>query len=180
MARAPSLSPTDEPHARGWLPVAHGHAVYWEQFGNRAAPALLWLHGGPGSGCSPRQRQQFDAARWHVTFVDQRGCGRSRAEDDLRANTTAHLIADLERLRRHLGLARWTVCGGSWGATLALAYAAAHGPVVEALVLRSVFLAERAQVDALLQPPPPAAGAAAGLAWAGLLAALGELSADPS
>ncbi|MBS0346624.1 MAG: alpha/beta fold hydrolase [Proteobacteria bacterium] len=126
--------------ANGLLDVGDGHRLYFETWGNPAGTPVVVLHGGPGSGCSPRLRELYDARRHHVVFFDQRGCGRSLPFGEIRANTTAHLIDDIERLRRHLGIARWWVSGGSWGATLALAYAAAHPQVVDGLVVRSAFL----------------------------------------
>ncbi|MGV9359127.1 alpha/beta fold hydrolase [Amycolatopsis sp. NPDC003731] len=121
------LHPPIEPYAHGLLDVGAGHRVYWETCGNPDGKPAVVLHGGPGQGCSPGMRRMFDPARYRVVLLDQRGCGRSRphAADpatSLRHNTTDHLVADLERLREHLGIERWLVTGGSWGATLALVY----------------------------------------------------------
>jgi proline iminopeptidase len=120
-----------EPYAHGMLDVGDGQHIYWESCGDPAGRPALYLHGGPGAGCTPGARQYFDPARYRSILLDQRGCGRSRplASDpdaDLRCNTTAHLIADIERLREHLRIERWTVLGISWGSTLALAYAQAY------------------------------------------------------
>ena len=122
------------------LPVGDGHQLYVEIWGKPAGEPVLVLHGGPGSGCTPRFRELYDPTRHYVVFFDQRGAGRSLPAGEIRANTTADLIADIERLRRHLGIARWRVTGGSWGATLALAYAAAHREATSGVVVRSVFM----------------------------------------
>ena len=108
-------------HEWGWLEVGEGHALYWESSGHPGAPAALFLHGGPGAGSRPDDRRWFDPQRWRIVLFDQRGCGRSRADDLLHANTTPHLVADIEALRAHLGIGSWLLFGGSWGATLALA-----------------------------------------------------------
>lgn len=130
------------------LPVGDGHLLNVQQFGRaQGIPALL-LHGGPGSGCTPGLRRGFDARRYHLVCIDQRGAGASKPRGATHANTTAHLVADIEHVREHLGIPRWLVAGGSWGATLALAYAAAHPRAVAALLLRNVFLARREDVDA--------------------------------
>jgi proline iminopeptidase len=139
--------PPVEPYDSGFLDVGDGHRVYWETCGNPAGRPALFLHGGPGGGCTPASRRFFDPARYRIVLFDQRGCGRSQPHAGLRANTTAHLLADIERLRAHLGIARWLLFGGSWGATLALAYAEAHPDRVSALVLRGVFTARRRELD---------------------------------
>ena len=141
-----SLFPPVEPFDTGLLDVGNGHRLYYEQCGRRDGAPLLFLHGGPGSGCSPRHRQLFDPAYRTVLF-DQRGCGRSQPRGSVQSNTSAHLLADIERLRRHLGIARWRVVGGSWGGGLALAYAAAHPDACAALVLRAPFLGRRCDLD---------------------------------
>lgn len=129
------------------LDAGEGHRIWVEPWGDPAGAPVLFLHGGPGSGCNPGQRALFDAARHRVVFVDQRGAGRSLPSRSREANTTAHLVADLERVRTRLGIDRWLVVGGSWGATLALAYALAHRERVTGLVLRATFLGTREELD---------------------------------
>ncbi len=124
--------PEIEPYAHGYLDTGEGHQVYWEQCGNPDGIPVVFLHGGPGGGCSAAQRQLFDPARYRIVLFDQRGCGRSRPHASLEANTTWHLVADIERLRTLCGVEKWAVFGGSWGSTLALAYAQAHPARVSA------------------------------------------------
>jgi proline iminopeptidase len=143
--------PPIEPYATGLLDVGGCHRVYWECCGNPAGQPVLYLHGGPGSGCSPGQRRFFDPVAYRAVLMDQRGCGRSRplasdADYDLSANTTRHLIADIETLREHLGIDRWVVFGLSWGTTLALAYTRAHRERVQSLVLGLVTTTSRREV----------------------------------
>ncbi len=138
MTLAP-LYPPIEPFEHGLLEVGDGHRVYWERCGNPAGQPAVFLHGGPGSGCSADQRRLFDPAKYCVTLFDQRGCGRSTPHASLEANTTWHLVADIERLRVLAGVERWLVFGGSWGSTLALAYAQTHAERVSALILRGIF-----------------------------------------
>ncbi len=133
------LYPPIEPHDSGLLDVGEGHALYWELCGTPGAKPAVFLHGGPGAGCVPEHRRAFDPARYQVLLFDQRGCGRSRPHASLHANTTWHLVEDIERLRRHVGVERWLVFGGSWGSTLALAYAETHPERVTELVLRGIF-----------------------------------------
>ncbi len=146
------LFPPVQAFDSGWLDVGDGHAVHWSMAGHPGAPTALFVHGGPGAGCSPHDRRWFDPQRWRVVLMDQRGCGLSRAEAPLHANTTAHLVADIESLRQHLGVQRWLLFGGSWGATLALAYAQTHPQHVGALVLRGVFTATQAETAWLYGP----------------------------
>ncbi len=135
-----------------YLPVGDGHELYVESVGTGLP--VVFLHGGPGSGCRPEQRGLFDPTRFRTTFFDQRGAGRSRPYRGLAANTTDHLIADIEAIRVAQGVERWIVVGGSWGATLAIAYAERHPERVAGLVLRAVFLGTRAELDwAFLQGP---------------------------
>lgn len=129
------------------LDVGDGHRIWVQPWGHPSGAPVLFLHGGPGSGCNPGHRRLFDPTRHRVTFVDQRGAGRSLPARERASNTTAHLVADLERVRARLGLDRWLVVGGSWGATLALAYAQAHPEHVTGLVLRATFLGTRAELD---------------------------------
>lgn len=144
--------PEIEPSAAGWLAVGDGHELYWETIGDPAGTPAVSLHGGPGSGCGPGQRRAFDPAAYRAVLFDQRGCGRSRpladtAAADLSTNTTAHLVEDIERLREHLGIDRWVVVGGSWGVTLALAYAQRHPARVSAMVLAAVTSGTRRETD---------------------------------
>jgi len=144
--------PAIEPYDSGMLDVGDGHRVYWECCGNPAGKPAIYLHGGPGSGCTPGQRRFFDPHAYRVVLFDQRGSGRSRPlpsapDADLPANTTAHLIADIEALRRQQGVERWTVLGMSWGTTLGLAYAQTHPQRVDALVLALVTTTSRREVE---------------------------------
>jgi proline iminopeptidase len=129
-----------EPSLSGWLDVGGGHEVYYEQCGRVGGKPAVVLHGGPGGAINPTMRRFFDPTRWRTTLFDQRGCGKSRPNASLEDNTTWALIEDIERLRVHAGVEKWTVFGGSWGSTLALAYAITHPERVEALVLRGIFL----------------------------------------
>jgi proline iminopeptidase len=123
------------------------HRIYWEASGNPQGIPVLFVHGGPGSGTSPSQRRFFDPARYRIILFDQRGCGRSIPHGELTDNTTPHLIADMEALRRELGIETWLVFGGSWGSTLALAYAQAHPERCRGLVLRGIFLCRKSEID---------------------------------
>jgi proline iminopeptidase len=130
----------NEPFATGWLPPADGHEIYYEACGNPAGKPCVILHGGPGGAINPTMRRFFDPMKWRMALFDQRGCGKSRPNASLEHNTTWTLIEDIERLREHLGVEKWCVFGGSWGSTLALAYAIKHPERVESLILRGVFL----------------------------------------
>lgn len=143
----PLLYPPAEPFDSRMLDVGDGHEVYVEQCGRRNGLPVVVLHGGPGGGTSPMMRRFFDPATYRVVLFDQRGCGRSRPHASVQANTTPHLIADIERIRALLGIERWIVFGGSWGATLGLAYAQAHPERVAHLVLRGVFLGTQDELD---------------------------------
>src|SRR3954467_736689 len=129
------------------LPAGDGHEVYVETVGRADGIAAVYLHGGPGSGCQPDHRRLFDPERFHTVLFDQRGAGRSRPKGGREANTLPHLIADMETIRRHFGIERWMLVGGSWGATLALAYAQYHPDRVSGMVLRATFLGTRAELD---------------------------------
>jgi proline iminopeptidase len=139
-------------HAQGWLEVGDGHEIYWEACGNPLGLPALFVHGGPGAGCTPEDRRWFDPRRYRIVLFDQRGTGRSRPLGELRANTTAHLVRDMEALRRHLRIGQWLLFGGSWGAALALAYAQQHPGQVRALVLRGVFTATERERQWLYSP----------------------------
>lgn len=128
------------PYAYGWLPTGGPHEIFYEECGNRDGKPCVILHGGPGGAVNPTMRRFFNPAKWRMALFDQRGCGKSRPNASLDDNTTWSLIEDIERLRVHLGVEKWTVFGGSWGSTLALAYAITHPERVEALVLRGIFL----------------------------------------
>lgn len=142
-----TLYPEIEPYAQGMLDVGDGHQVYWERVGTPGAKPAVMLHGGPGAGCSPKHRRQWDPARYDVLLFDQRGCGRSRPFASLAHNTTWHLVDDIERLRTMCGYDRWQVFGGSWGSTLALAYAQKHPQRVTELILRGIFLSGQSELD---------------------------------
>jgi len=134
------LYPAIEPHASGRLAVDQIHTLYWEECGNPRGIPVVFLHGGPGGGCSATSRRYFDPARFRVILLDQRGAGRSTPNAELRDNTTAHLVADLEALRKLRGIDAWHVFGGSWGSTLALAYAQEFAEACLSLTLRGIFL----------------------------------------
>lgn len=134
------LFPRIEPFAQGLLDLDGRHHMFWEQSGDPNGTPVLFLHGGPGAGASPAHRRFFDPAFWRIVIFDQRGAGRSAPYAGIEDNTTPHLIEDIERLRRHLGIERWLVFGGSWGALLALAYGIAHPDRCAGFVLRGVFL----------------------------------------
>jgi len=140
------LYPEIEPFDQGMLDVGDGHQVYWELCGNPKGKPAVFLHGGPGSGCSPDHRRLFNPDKYCVLLFDQRGCGRSTPHASLEANTTWHLVADIERLREQLGVNTWLVFGGSWGSTLALAYAQTHPERVSEMVLRGVFTVRREEL----------------------------------
>ena len=129
------------------LKVSALHNIYVEQCGNPRGRAALALHGGPGGGLSPEMRRFFDPARYRIVLMDQRGCGRSTPHAEVRENTTWDLVADIERVRERLGIEKWLVFGGSWGSTLALAYATKHPERVAALVLRGIFLLQKSEID---------------------------------
>ena len=142
-----SLFPTIEPYRSGHLPVDDLHAIYWEECGNPDGEPVLFLHGGPGGGVSPRHRRFFDPSHYRIVLFDQRGAGQSTPHGEVRANTTHLLVADIERLRNMLGIPRWLLFGGSWGATLALAYGQQHPQRCAGFILRGIFLFTRAEVD---------------------------------
>ncbi|WP_209707885.1 prolyl aminopeptidase [Crossiella equi] len=152
------MYPEIEPHETGFLDVGDGQRIYWEVSGNPEGKPAVFLHGGPGGGTTPAHRRVFDPAKYRIVLFDQRGCGQStpHASDpatDLSVNTTWHLVADMEKLRELLGIRKWLVFGGSWGSTLALAYAQTHPERVSELVLRGIFTLRRKELDFFYQGP---------------------------
>lgn len=137
------LYPPIEPTHSGMLPLDDLHIMHWEQTGNAAGPALLIIHGGPGAGITPYYRQIADPTFYRIVLWDQRGCGKSTPFAEIRQNTTQDLIADMERLRRHLNVDRWIVCGASWGSTLAIAYAEAHPESCAGIIVSAIYLARK-------------------------------------
>ncbi|WP_426688103.1 prolyl aminopeptidase [Rhodanobacter ginsengiterrae] len=142
-----SLYPEIEPFDSGMLQVSPLHTLYYEQSGNPNGKPAVFLHGGPGGGTNPKCRRFFDPAIYRIVLFDQRGCGKSTPHAELTDNTTWDLVADIERLRQHLAIDRWQVFGGSWGSTLALAYAQTHPDKVTELVLRGIFMLRRAELE---------------------------------
>jgi proline iminopeptidase len=143
----PTLYPPIAPYRSGFLPVDAMHTLYWEESGNPQGTPVLFLHGGPGSGSSPRHRQFFDPAYYRIVVFDQRGAGQSTPLGETRNNTTPLLVDDIEQLRRFLEIAQWLVFGGSWGSTLALAYGQAHPQRCTGFVLRGIFLCTPPEID---------------------------------
>ena len=147
MTKLRDLFPAIEPYDSGMLSVGDGHEIYYEQCGNPKGKPAVYIHGGPGGGCNPGQRRVFDPEKYRIILFSQRGCGKSTPFASLENNTTWHLVADMELLRQHLGLEQWQVCGGSWGSTLALAYAQTHPQQVTELILRGIFTLRKAELD---------------------------------
>jgi len=141
-----TLYPEIEPFDEGYLDVDGGHRLHWERVGTRGAKPAVFLHGGPGGGIAPAHRRLFDPARYDVLLFDQRGCGRSTPFAAIEHNTTWHLVADIEALRMMMGVERWQVFGGSWGSTLALAYAESHPERVSELIVRGVYTLTHAEL----------------------------------
>lgn len=166
------LYPPIEPHSQGLLDVGDGHQLYWEACGHPQGQAVVFLHGGPGAGCTAQSRRFFDPQKYRTILFDQRGCGRSTPHGSTDHNDLAHLVHDMELLRHHCAVDAWVLFGGSWGSTLALAYAKAHADRVTALVLRGVFTSSAAELAWLYEE-----GGASRLfpeAWAKFSGALGE------
>ncbi|KAJ3090700.1 hypothetical protein HK102_002922 [Quaeritorhiza haematococci] len=132
-------APVPEPYESGHLAVSSLHSIYWEQSGNPKGNPVLYVHGGPGGGTSPDDRRYFDPSAYRIVLFDQRGCGKSTPSSELEENDTWSLVEDIEKLRMHLNIDKWVIFGGSWGSTLALAYAETHPTRVKALVLRGIF-----------------------------------------
>jgi proline iminopeptidase len=141
------LFPPIEPYRTGALHLDPLHRMYWEQSGNPRGAPVLFLHGGPGAGATPVHRRFFDPDYWRIIIFDQRGAGRSTPLGEIRDNSPAHLVADIERLRVELGIEKWLIFGGSWGSTLALVYAEAHPERCAGLVLRGIFLCRAAEIE---------------------------------
>src|SRR5438093_6773470 len=141
------LFPPIRPYREGRLRVSRRHILHFEECGNPRGKPIVFLHGGPGAGIDPVYRRYFNPRKWRVVLFDQRGCGRSRPHAELRENTTWDLVADIEKLREHLGIERWVVFGGSWGSTLALAYSQTHPDRVKGIVLRGIFLLRRRELE---------------------------------
>ena len=141
-----------EPYETGHLDVGEGHSLYWELSGNPGGKPVVFLHGGPGGGSSPEHRRQFDPEKYKILVFDQRGCGKSTPYASLEANTTWHLVDDIEKLRTEVAkVEKWMVFGGSWGSTLSLTYAETHPQRVSELVLRGIFLFDQYEVDWLYE-----------------------------
>ena len=152
-----SLYPPIEPYRKGFLRVSDVHRIYYEESGNPRGKPAVFLHGGPGGGTDPKMRRFFNPRKYRIVLFDQRGSGRSRPHASLEENTTWHLVSDIEALRARLGIDRWLVFGGSWGSTLALAYAQKHPRRVTELVLRGIFLLRRSEISWFYQDPEGAA-----------------------
>lgn len=139
--------PEIEPYHSGFLQVSDLHQIYYEEVGNPHGKPILFVHGGPGGGIDPTVRRFFNPTKWRVILFDQRGCGKSTPFSELRENTTWDLVSDIEKLRRHLGIQKWSVFGGSWGSTLSLVYSIQHPSVVSGLILRGIFLLRKTELQ---------------------------------
>lgn len=142
-----NLYPEIEPYNKNWLKTGVSHEIYYEECGSPEGVPVVFLHGGPGSGCNPMQRRFFDPKHYRIILLDQRGCGRSKPQGEVKDNTTDDLIADIEALRLYLNITKWHVFGGSWGSTLALAYATKHASRVISLILRGIFLSRTSELN---------------------------------
>lgn len=145
-----NLYPEISPYSEGMLPLDNLHTMYWEQSGNPHGVPVLFVHGGPGTGTKPATRRFFDPTFYRIILFDQRGAGRSTPQGELRENTTPHLIGDIETLRKHLGIEKWLIFGGSWGTTLGIAYAEHHTNRCLGLILRGIFLCRPSELHWLL------------------------------
>ena len=141
-----NLYPEIEPFSKNHLKVSDLHQMYYEECGNPNGIPVVFLHGGPGSGCNSTQRRFFDPAHYRIILLDQRGCGRSTPQGEVKENTTADLVNDIEALRQHLKIAKWHVFGGSWGSSLALAYAVKHANCIISMALRGIFLSRASEL----------------------------------
>ncbi|MEK7859721.1 MAG: prolyl aminopeptidase [Elusimicrobiota bacterium] len=141
------LFPPLKPYREGRLRVSKLHDLHFEECGSPKGKPLIFLHGGPGGGTDPVYRRYFDPKKWRIVLFDQRGCGKSTPHAELRENTTWDLVEDIEKLRRHLGIERWVVFGGSWGSTLSLAYSQKHPARCKAIILRGIFLLRKKELD---------------------------------
>lgn len=141
------MYPEIEPYSTGFLKVSDLHTIYFEEAGNPKGKPVVFLHGGPGGGIISNYRRYFNPEKWRIILLDQRGCGQSKPFAELKDNTTWDLVSDIEKLRNHLSIARWSVFGGSWGSTLALAYAIKHPDSVAELFLRGIFLLRKKEID---------------------------------
>ena len=169
------LYPPIEPYVQNTLPVSSIHTLYYEEAGNPEGKPVVFLHGGPGGGSVPMYRQFFDPARWRIILFDQRGCGKSTPHAELTDNTTWDLVTDIEKLRSHLNIDQWTVFGGSWGSTLALAYAQTYPERCNGLILRGIFMLRPKEIEWFYQ-----SGASYIFpdAWEGYLAPIPEEEQD--
>lgn len=142
-----NLYPELEPFNKNWLTVDNMHQIYVEECGNPSGIPVIFLHGGPGSGCNPTQRRFFDPSHYRIVLFDQRGCGRSKPQGEVITNTTDDLISDIEAIRLYLNINKWHVFGGSWGSTLAIAYAVKHSAQIISLTLRGIFLSRPSELN---------------------------------
>src|SRR5438034_7962473 len=172
-----TLYPPVEPYDVGRLKVSTIHELYYEQCGDPEGQPVVFLHGGPGGGLVPEYRQFFDPENYRIVLFDQRGAGKSTPHASLQDNTTWDLVEDIERLRTHLGIDRWLVFGGSWGSTLALAYAQTHAERVTELILRGIFLLRRSELEWFYQNPQGAGSLFPDL-WEEYIAVIPEAARD--
>jgi len=142
-----TLYPEISPYHTTWLERPHGHKIYVELSGNPHGKPIIFLHGGPGGGTNPKQRQFFDPKHYQIILFDQRGCGQSKPLGETNGNTTADLLSDIEAIRKHFNIKNWIIFGGSWGSALALAYATQHPKTIKALILRGIFLSRKTELD---------------------------------
>ena len=142
-----TLYPEISPYHATWIERPHGHKIYVELSGNPHGKPIIFLHGGPGGGTNPKQRQFFDPKHYQIILFDQRGCGQSKPLGETNGNTTQDLLSDMEAIRKHFDIKRWIIFGGSWGSALALAYATQYPETIKALILRGIFLSRKTELD---------------------------------